>query len=83
MRKILPLTVLVIPVILAGIGIKLMRDSLFGIVNDPFNLVFIQFIAGLIFAILGIWFVGGYILNREKKNNRAKESFMKKQRTDK
>ncbi|GAA3725371.1 DUF2627 domain-containing protein [Salinicoccus jeotgali] len=77
MKKIIALLILVIPVIMAGLGIKYMRDSVFGIVNDPFTLTVVQFIVGLLIAIFGIWFIGGYILHREQRQNRAKEKYMK------
>lgn len=78
MKKLLALLILVIPGILAGVGIKYMRDSMFGIVNDPFTLTVVQFIIGLVMAILGIWFIGGYLLHREQKNKRAQEIFLEK-----
>ena len=78
MKKIIALMLLVIPVIIAGIGMKLIRDSMFGIINDPFTVVYMQFIIGVILMVLGIWFVAGYIMNRENKHNRLKESLRKK-----
>ncbi|CAD2073697.1 hypothetical protein GCM10007275_04310 [Jeotgalicoccus coquinae] len=77
MLKIIALIILVIPGIIAGVGIKLMRDSIFGIVIDPFTYTALQFFAGLIMTALGIWFIGGYLLYRERKNKRAQERFMK------
>lgn len=81
MQKIIALLILVIPAILAGVGVKLMRDSIFGVVNDPFAMIAIQFIVGLILSVAGIWFIGGYILHREQKNKRAAERFQKKENT--
>lgn len=81
MQKIIALLILVIPAILAGVGVKLMRDSIFGVVNDPFTMIAIQFIIGLILSVAGIWFIGGYILHREQKNKRAAERFQKKENT--
>lgn len=78
MKKFIALMLLVIPVIIAGIGIKLIRDSMFGIINDPFTVVYMQFIIGVILMVLGIWFVAGYIMNRENKHKRLKESLRKK-----
>ena len=51
MLKIIALIILVIPGIIAGVGIKLMRDSIFGIVIDPFTYTALQFFAGLIMTI--------------------------------
>lgn len=78
MRKLFALILLVIPVLIAGVGIKLMRDSMFGIINDPFNAVFLQFLIGLVIFGLGTWFIAGYIINRERKHKRLKESVRKK-----
>ena len=78
MKKFIALMLLVIPVIIAGIGIKLIRDSMFGIINDQFTVVYMQFIVGVILMVLGIWFIAGYIMNRENKHNRLKESLRKK-----
>ena len=77
MLKIIALIILVIPGIIAGVGIKLMRDSVFGIVIDPFTYTALQFFVGLIMTIFGIWFIGGYLLYRERKNKRVQERFMK------
>ena len=77
MLKIIALIILVIPGIIAGVGIKLMRDSVFGIVIDPFTYTALQFFVRLNMTIFGIWFIGGYLLYRERKNKRAQERFMK------
>ena len=77
MLKIIALRILVIPGIIAGVGIKLMRDSMFGIVIDPFTYTALQFFIGLLMTVFGIWFIGGYLLYRERKNKRAQERFMK------
>lgn len=78
MKKLIALAVLVTPVIMAGFGIKFMRDSVFGIVNDPFTLTIVQFAAGLLLTILGVWFIGSYVLYRERKNKRVQERFQEK-----
>ena len=77
MLKIIALIILIIPGIIAGVGIKLMRDSMFGIVIDPFTYTALQFFIGLLMTVFGIWFIGGYLLYRERKNKRAQERFMK------
>ena len=81
MQKIVALLILFIPAVLAGVGVKLMRDSMFGVLNDPFTMIAVQFIVGLVLSIAGIWFIGGYILHREQKNKRAAERFQKKENT--
>lgn len=52
MGRIIALILLLIPGILAGYGIKLMRDMLFGILNNPFPYLWLQFISGLFFSLL-------------------------------
>ena len=81
MKKIIALLILVIPAILAGIGVKWMRDSVFGVLNEPFTMISLQFGLGLALSVAGIWFIGGYILRREKKNKRAAERFQQKENT--
>ncbi|WP_017548891.1 DUF2627 domain-containing protein [Salinicoccus carnicancri] len=75
MKKMIALIILVVPVFLAGLGIKYMRDSMFGVVNDPFTLTVIQFLVGLGLTIFGVWFIGGYVLHRERKNKRVQGRF--------
>ena len=81
MKKIIALLILVIPAILAGIGVKWMRDSVFGVLNELFTMISLQFGLGLVLSVAGIWFIGGYILHREKKNKRAAERFQQKENT--
>lgn len=80
MLKIIALLILLIPGIIAGVGIKLMRDSMFGIVIDPFTYTALQFFIGLLMTVFGIWFIGGYLLYRERKNKRVQERFLEKQK---
>lgn len=69
MKRLIALLILVIPGIIATIGIKLMRDTIFGDFNTIFLHISIQFIAGLIFFIGGLGFIGGFIVHRDKKRN--------------
>lgn len=72
------LLILVIPGILATYGIKLVRDAFFGIVNPIFFNIVIQLFAGLLFIVLGIGFIGGFILHRDRKRNKTKGRFENK-----
>jgi hypothetical protein len=75
MKRIFALSVLLIPGIIAIIGIKLMRDMLFGILQPPFpNLIF-QFLAGFLFLIFGLGFVAGFVLYRDRKRNKVQKRF--------
>ena len=78
MQKYIALLILVIPGILAGLGIKWMRDAVFGQLVPELQFIWLQFLLGLIFFIFGVVFIGGYILHREKKNKRAQKYFLEK-----
>lgn len=78
MQRFIALMILVIPGIIAGYGIKLMRDIFFKILHEPFPSLWLQFIAGLILLILGVGFIAGFILHRDRKNNKVSPRFQKK-----
>jgi hypothetical protein len=77
MKRIFALTVLLIPGILAAIGIKLMRDMLFGILQPPFPNLLFQFLSGFLFFIGGLGFVAGFILHRDRKRSKVQKRFKK------
>lgn len=55
MGRILALVIILIPGALAALGIKLLRDTVFGIIIAPFPYLWLQGIAGLLF--LGVVFM--------------------------
>lgn len=75
MQRYIALLILVVPGLLAGYGIKLMRDIFFSILNDPFPSLLIQFLSGLIFLVLGIGFIAGFVRYRDRKNNKGSVRF--------
>jgi len=75
MIRIIALIILVIPGCLAVWGIVLMRDMTFGILQDPFSNLFLQFLAGLLLFIGGIGFIAGFIFHRDKKRNKVQARF--------
>ncbi|MFT4415651.1 DUF2627 domain-containing protein [Fredinandcohnia humi] len=75
MQRILALIVLLIPGIIAGWGIKFMRDMFFGILHPPIPTLLIQFIIGLVFFIGGLSFIGAFILHRDRKRNKVQQKF--------
>ncbi|MBS4209656.1 DUF2627 domain-containing protein [Bacillus sp. FJAT-50079] len=77
MVRLIALIILLIPGILAGYGIKLMRDMLFGILLSPFPYLWLQFFAGLLFFIIGLGFIAGFILHRDRKRNKVQKRFKK------
>ncbi|RSL34578.1 DUF2627 domain-containing protein [Salibacterium salarium] len=68
--RIIALFILVIPGLLSALGIKLMRDTLFQILQNPFPFLWLQFVIGLLLLIFGVWFISGFVLYRDRKNNK-------------
>lgn len=79
MIRIIALLILVIPGFLAGVGIKLMRDMLFGILQPPFPFLWMQFMAGLLLFIGGLGFVAGFIFRRDRKQNKVQPKLQDKE----
>lgn len=77
MSRIFALIIIALPGVLAVIGIKLMRDSLFAIVHPLFGALWIQLIAGILFFLVGLAFVAGFILHRDRNRNLIKGRFKK------
>ncbi|MCU9613820.1 DUF2627 domain-containing protein [Caldibacillus lycopersici] len=75
MTRLLALIIVLIPGILAVIGVKLMRDSAFSIENWPFTNVWLQFAFGLFLFIMGLAFIGGFIYRRDKKRKKVTKRF--------
>jgi len=75
MIRIIALIILVIPGALAALGIKLMRDMTFGILQAPFPNLWLQFLAGLILFIGGLGFVAGFIFHRDRKRNKVQNKY--------
>ncbi|SEB13057.1 Protein of unknown function [Thalassobacillus cyri] len=73
--RLIALLILVIPGIIATLGIKLIRDTLFGILHPIFFHISIQFIFGVLFLLGGIAFIGGFIRHRDKKRKQTNGRF--------
>lgn len=78
MSRLIALIILLIPGAVAALGIKLMRDMLFGLLQPPFPFLWLQFLAGLIFFIIGLGFIGGFIFYRDRKMNKVQKKFNKR-----
>ncbi|MDQ0175122.1 DUF2627 domain-containing protein [Bacillus chungangensis] len=78
MGRLVALIILVIPGILAGYGIKMMRDMLFGILLHPYPNLSIQFLLGLVFFVAGLSFIAGFIFRRDQKRNKVQKRFIRK-----
>ncbi|WP_026582947.1 DUF2627 domain-containing protein [Bacillus sp. J33] len=75
MIRLIALLILLLPGILAVFGIKLMRDMVFGILQSPFPYLWLQFICGLLFLIIGLGFIAGFVLYRDRKRNKVQARF--------
>ena len=75
MQRIIALIIMVIPGFIAILGIKLMRDMVFGILQAPIPNLMLQFILGLVFFIFGVGFIAGFVLHRDRKRNKVQKRF--------
>lgn len=75
--RILAFLILFIPGLLAALGIKYMRDMLFGLLQFPFPSLTLQFIVGLLLMLGGVGFIAGFILHRDRKRNKVQKRFMR------
>ncbi|AOZ90100.1 hypothetical protein BK049_16175 [Bacillus xiamenensis] len=75
MGRILALVIILIPGAFAALGIKLLRDTIFGIIIAPFPYLWLQGIAGLFFLGAGLYVVAGFILYRDRKRNKVTTRF--------
>ena len=80
LARLLALIVLLIPGIIAGFGIKLMRDTFFGLQILPFGGLAVQFVCGIIFTVLGLGFFAGFLLHRDRKNGKVAPRFQKERK---
>ncbi|MBC5637159.1 DUF2627 family protein [Ornithinibacillus sp. BX22] len=74
MVRLLAVLVIFIPGIIAAIGIKLMRDTLFDDFHPIFFHAWIQFGIGLFLFIAGLAFLGGFIIYRDRKKQAEKKA---------
>lgn len=79
MARMAAFIVLLIPGLMAAAGIKLMRDTLFGVLLSPFPWIWLQFVVGIIFFLIGFGFFAGFLLHRDRKKGKVSNRFMKKE----
>ena len=70
MARMLAFIVMLIPALMAGAGIKFMRDTLFDKLISPFPWLWLQFVTGIIFLVVGLGFFAGFLLHRDRKNGK-------------
>ncbi|PEM31811.1 DUF2627 domain-containing protein [Bacillus wiedmannii] len=75
MQRYLALSLALIPISLAVFGIKLMRDTVFGILFPPLSILWLQFLIGALCFGLGFYIFGGFILHRDRKRNKVQARF--------
>ncbi len=75
MARLAAFIVLLIPGFAAAGGIKLMRDSLFGVLFNPFPFIWLQFIIGFLLFALGLGFFAGFLLRRDRRKGRVQTKF--------
>ncbi|MGE6629380.1 DUF2627 domain-containing protein [Bacillus sp. NPDC077027] len=78
MERLLALLIILIPGAFAALGIKLLRDTVFGVIIAPFPFLWLQGIAGLFFLSAGLYVVAGFILYRDRKRNKVSNRFRQK-----
>ncbi|WP_059104906.1 DUF2627 domain-containing protein [Shouchella shacheensis] len=71
MGRAIALIILLIPIIGSGYGIKLMRDAIFQEVLAPYPTLGLQFAFGMIFFLVGLAFVAGFIFHRDRKRGKV------------
>ncbi|NEU29582.1 DUF2627 domain-containing protein [bacterium LRH843] len=80
MGRFIALVILLIPILTAGYGIKLMRDTIFQIINTPYPNLSLQFIIGFILFLVGLSFIGGFIFYRDRKNGKVAPRYQRKRK---
>ncbi|MCP8967037.1 DUF2627 domain-containing protein [Ectobacillus ponti] len=75
----LALLLALIPISAAVAGIKLMRDTVFAILQPPIPTLWLQFLIGLLLFGFGFYVFGGFVLYRDRKRNKVQARFQKRQ----
>ncbi|QTD41738.1 DUF2627 domain-containing protein [Sporosarcina sp. Te-1] len=78
MARLAAFIVLLVPGLMAAFGIKLMRDSLFGVLFSPFPFIWLQFLIGFLLFAAGLGFFAGFLLRRDRRKGRVQEKFQEK-----
>ena len=75
MQRAIAFILLLVPGLCTALGIKWMRDMLFGKLSPLLPALWVQFIVGILLFIGGLAFIGGFILYRDRKRNKVQERF--------
>ncbi len=75
MQRAIAFILLLIPGICTALGIKWMRDMIFGRLSPLLPALWVQFIVGFLLFAGGLAFIGGFILYRDRKRNKVQQRF--------
>ncbi|WP_369902688.1 DUF2627 domain-containing protein [Bacillus manliponensis] len=75
MQRYVALLLALLPITLAVFGIKLMRDTVFGILLAPIPNLSLQFFLGALAFGTGFYIFGGFVLHRDRKRNKVQRRF--------
>jgi hypothetical protein len=78
MQRFIALVIVLIPILMAVYGIKLIRDMTFGILQSPIPSLLVQFLIGLVGIIGGLYLIGSFIFHRDKKRNKLQKKFIER-----
>lgn len=78
LTRMLAFVIIVLPISLAVIGIKLLRDTLFLIHSFGIPSLPLQLLIGLVSLGVGFYFVGSFVLFRDRKRNKVQNRFLKR-----
>ncbi|GGE53966.1 DUF2627 domain-containing protein [Priestia taiwanensis] len=73
--RLFALLIVLVPIFFAMFGIKLMRDTLFGISVLPISSLSLQFLLGALSFGIGLYLIGSFILHRDRKRNKVQQRF--------
>ncbi len=79
MGKYIALLILILPGFAAVAGVKLLRDTLFNSIDGSFPSLWLQFFTGIVLAVSGIAFIGGWIFYRDRKRHYVAQKYRKKE----
>nr|WP_232696211.1 DUF2627 domain-containing protein [Brevibacillus daliensis] len=82
-QRIVALIIMVVPFVIAGYGIKTMRDAFYLSFNPNVPSFFWgHFLTGALIFLVPVLFIGGFVLHHERKRNRVQPRFMKRDPED-
>ncbi|GEK33973.1 DUF2627 domain-containing protein [Kurthia sibirica] len=76
MARFFAFIVLLVPILMTAGGIKLIRDTIFSRIVEPFPFLWLQFIVGVLLFLIGFLFLAGFLLNRDRKQGKVAPRFM-------